>query len=159
LLPIAGSPHDYPLKVSDVRRLQEVDLILWVGPELETFLTRPINNLAGDKVMTVFHLPDLHWPAPLHRDHGVDAASAPDDKHAHHHHQDPHLWLDPRNAAVIARALADRLRVMQPASAEYFALKAAQFAKKVALLDRNLETRLSPVSRAGFAVYHDGYAH
>ena len=38
LLPVKASPHDYPLRVSDIRRLQDADLVLWVGPSLETFL-------------------------------------------------------------------------------------------------------------------------
>ncbi|SON49240.1 zinc ABC transporter substrate-binding protein ZnuA [Vibrio tapetis] len=32
------SPHDYALKPSDVKKLRSADLVIWVGPDLETFL-------------------------------------------------------------------------------------------------------------------------
>lgn len=38
------SPHDYALKPSDVRKLKSVDLLIWVGPGLESFLEGSLEN-------------------------------------------------------------------------------------------------------------------
>ncbi|MDF3013749.1 MAG: zinc transporter substrate-binding protein, partial [Cellvibrio sp.] len=62
LLPITASPHDYPLKMSDHKRLRAADMVLWIGPELESFLARPLANLPTDKLVTGYRLAGLHWP-------------------------------------------------------------------------------------------------
>ena len=40
LLPPGASPHNYALRPSDVRRVQSVDLLYWIGPDMESFLPR-----------------------------------------------------------------------------------------------------------------------
>lgn len=44
LLPAGASPHDYALKPSDVKKIHDADLVIWVGPELETFMARMLSN-------------------------------------------------------------------------------------------------------------------
>lgn len=41
----AGSPHTYSLTPSQATALQDADLIFWVGPEMETFLGKPIETI------------------------------------------------------------------------------------------------------------------
>lgn len=151
LLPVTASPHDYPLKMSDHKRLRAADLVLWVGPELESFLARPLANLAADKLITSYRLAGLHWPDEVASDH----------HHSNHTHlgKDPHLWLDPRNAVLISQALAARLAQLQPESAAVFRANAQRFAASVQLLDQQLAQQLAPVKAVGFAVYHEGYGH
>ena len=43
----AASPHDASLRPSDARALSAADLVIWVGPGLETFLSKPLGALAG----------------------------------------------------------------------------------------------------------------
>jgi zinc transport system substrate-binding protein len=152
LLPITASPHDYPLKMSDHKRLRAADLVLWVGPELESFLARPLANIAPGKLITSYQLTGLHWPE-----------ATTDDGHHHSNHahlgKDPHIWLDPRNAALISQALAARLAQLQPESAGVFHTNAQVFAASVELLDQQLAQQLAPVKSVGFAVYHEGYGH
>src|SRR5690606_13314775 len=54
LLPIQASPHDYALRASDMQRLHHADLVLWIGPELESFLQRPLDNIDVSKRMTIY---------------------------------------------------------------------------------------------------------
>lgn len=154
LLPVSASPHDYPLKMSDHKRLRAADLVVWIGPEMESFLARPLANLKQHQVLSAYQLPGLYWPEADALDH-------------HHHHQthaghegkDPHIWLDPRNAARIAQALAERLAQLQPDSAEQFRSNAQAFGESIRQLDEQLKQQLAPVKEVGFAVYHEGYGH
>ncbi len=152
LLPVTASPHDYPLKMSDHKRLRSADLVLWVGSELESFLARPLRNLAVSKLITSYELAGLDWPEKGSGDHH---------HHGNHKHsgKDPHIWLNPRNAVVISKALAARMAHLQPESAAIFRANAERFAAAVELWDRQLAQQLAPVKDVGFAVYHEGYAH
>ena len=40
LLPDGASEHDYSLRPSDVKRLQNADLVVWIGPEMEAFMDK-----------------------------------------------------------------------------------------------------------------------
>ena len=42
LLPTGASPHDFSLRPSDIRSINDADLVVWVGPELEGFMTKPL---------------------------------------------------------------------------------------------------------------------
>ena len=42
----AGSPHTYALKPSQAKALQDADLVFWVGPAIESFLEKPIKEVA-----------------------------------------------------------------------------------------------------------------
>lgn len=152
LLPITASPHDYPLKMSDHKRLRAADVVLWIGPEMESFLARPLGSLAAEKLITSYQLAGLHWPEAVEEDNH---------HHSNHVHlgKDPHIWLDPRNAILIAQALAARLAQLQPASATQFHTNAARFSAAVEQLDKQLNAQLKPVKEIGFAVYHEGYGH
>ncbi|XNN30394.1 metal ABC transporter solute-binding protein, Zn/Mn family [Escherichia coli] len=44
LLPDGASEHDYSLRPSDVKRLQNADLAFWVGPEMEAFMQKPVSD-------------------------------------------------------------------------------------------------------------------
>ena len=52
-------------------------------------------------------------------------------EHEHEGHDhgnfDPHLWLDPANAAAIANALAERLAIVEPGRAASFRANAERF--------------------------------
>ncbi|MAY62044.1 MAG: zinc ABC transporter substrate-binding protein [Rhizobiales bacterium] len=43
----ASSPHGYQLKPSQAGELQKADLVFWVGPELESFLVKPVETIAS----------------------------------------------------------------------------------------------------------------
>ena len=147
LLPATASHHNYPLKVSDYARLQKADVILWVGPELESFLQKPIANLPMAKIITAYGLVGMNWPIE------------PAEMHDHHHEHDPHLWLDPRNAILVAQALTAKLVQVDAANTTQYRANLALFVAKVTKLDQKLQVSLKPLAGVGFAVYHEGFGH
>jgi zinc transport system substrate-binding protein len=47
LIPGTASPHTFSLRPSDARTLAAADIVVWVGPVLETSLARPLASLSG----------------------------------------------------------------------------------------------------------------
>src|SRR5258708_29675435 len=96
---VAGgsSPHVYPLRPSDARKLDAADIVFWVGPILEGFLAKPISSLAGKaEIVELDRAPATH-PPPT-----GEGGDWEEDEHDHDHaptpsalEQDGHLWLDP----------------------------------------------------------------
>ncbi len=161
LLPANASPHEYPLKVSDMQRLEQADLVVWVGEELESFLRRPLHNLPEKRRMTLSALATLNWPGESHAGEVHKEEEHGHHEHGHHHHdgRDPHLWLNPENGGAIAVALAERLAERDPSQAEGYRARAQALMAELEALDQRLEALLHPLAERPFAVYHEGYSH
>ena len=52
LVPGGASPHDYNLRPSDARALNQAQVVFWIGPKLESVLVKPLHN-AKNKVWAV----------------------------------------------------------------------------------------------------------
>jgi zinc transport system substrate-binding protein len=44
----AGSPHTYSMRPSEAAMLERADVVFWVGPDLEMFLSGALGTLASD---------------------------------------------------------------------------------------------------------------
>ena len=155
-----ASPHIYALRPSDARALDQAAAVFWIGPELETFLVKPVANLSAKaKVVTITRLPGIKllrareggpWESDEH-DHGKADPGAPE--------IDAHLWLDPRNARRIVAAVAETLAAADPERAELYRRNAADTDRRLEALDRELDARLGPVRQVPFIVFHDAYQY
>ncbi|HBM48647.1 MAG TPA: ABC transporter substrate-binding protein, partial [Marinobacter sp.] len=54
LVPPGSSPHNYTMKPSQRRALEQADAIFWVGPEMETFLSRLLGGHEFDGRVVAF---------------------------------------------------------------------------------------------------------
>ena len=82
----AASPHSFSLRPSKARDLENADVIVWVGPQLETFLDKPIDTI-GNNAM-VLELAKAHDITTLPFREGVTFEG-----HSHgdeHHDDDEH---------------------------------------------------------------------
>lgn len=156
----AASPHAFALKPSDARALARADLIVWVGPELETFLRKPLDALAGKaRSLELIRAPGVQtvrmreggaWEA---HDHGPG-----DHGHSHAHGgPDGHIWLDPVNAKAMAAAIAGALVEIDPANAATYRANLADLTARLDALDAELRWTLEPVRTRPFIVFHDAY--
>lgn len=163
LLRANTSPHSYQLRPSDARSLSSADVIFWVGPELEMFLSSPLNNLApnANKVALV-NTPNLKLlPA---RTGGVwshdEKHSDEHDVHdAHNHLIDPHIWLSPNNARHIVSYVAQVLAETDPEHAELFKTNAQKLSEKLSALNDYGHNRIGSLTKIPFLVFHDGFRY
>ncbi|KZL25071.1 zinc ABC transporter substrate-binding protein ZnuA [Pseudovibrio sp. Ad37] len=93
----AGSPHTYSLRPSTARKIANADVVFWVGPQMESFLDTPLENLADNA--TIVTLKDAHGLTLLNfreggnfegHDHGTHAgeSAAEHAEHADEAHED-----------------------------------------------------------------------
>lgn len=173
------SPHDYAMKPSDAEALQRAAVVFWIGPELERFLEKPLETLAGNA--TVVPLEDapgvtrlkFREAGPLDADdddHGKpDHDTHAEDDYAHeaagghdghgHGDTDMHLWLDPINAKAFVRQIANALATADPNNAATYASNAGSLAQRLDALVVEVAAGLAPVAGRPFVVFHDGYQY
>ncbi|KAI2677732.1 zinc ABC transporter substrate-binding protein [Pseudomonas sp. TNT3] len=156
LLPPGASPHNYALRPSDVRKVQSVDLIYWIGPDMEGFLPRVLKGRTLPSV-AVQDLPDLKL-----RHFAEDSQSHTEepDEHDHDHRPgtlDAHLWLSPVNARVIATKMAADLSAADPANAARYQSNLKAFDERLDALDLRLKSRLAGIAGKPYFVFHEAF--
>ncbi len=129
LLPTTASPHDYQMRPSDMRKLQQADLFLWIGPQMERFLTRPLASaVAPHKRLALLDTPELslRYGGHQHDDHEAQGHEAqghevqdPDEQghHEPHHHEKSHSEQAVENAATQDPASLDPHIWLSPSNA------------------------------------------
>jgi zinc transport system substrate-binding protein len=164
LIPSTQSYHHFTLRPSNVRTLNSADLFVWVGPELETYLTGAVQAGRSDKpVLQILSLPDLRVHHIGDND-DVHVVVPEDGLHAGHHHKagvdiDPHVWLDTHNGLTIARAIAQSLGSADPANAAAYTQNLLQFEQALTQLELRLADTLNTSDSARYAVYHDAFGY
>lgn len=179
LLQGGESPHSYSMKPSQIKQLHEANLVIWVGPELETFLIKTIAGLpATTKVLNILET----GKNPFSKDklrllqvreghdweshhHGKEQETQ--DEHAQHENDnennkqaiDAHIWLDPMNAIAIVNLTATQLIELDPTHAVQYKNNAHSLIQQLTQLHQALTTQLAPVKQQPFIVFHDAYQY
>ena len=165
LLPDGASEHDYSLRPSDVKRLQNADLVVWIGPEMEAFMEKSVKNIPNAKQVTIAQLNDVK---PLlmkgadddDDDHGHnDAHGEKSDEHHHHGDYNMHLWLSPEIARASAVAIHDKLVELMPQSRAKLDANLKDFEAQLASTETQVGNELAPLKGKGYFVFHDAYGY
>ncbi|GAA3861322.1 zinc ABC transporter substrate-binding protein [Celeribacter arenosi] len=169
LLPPGASPHDFSLKPSQARTLQNADLIVWVGPDLAPWLGGVLGNVAQSADMVT--LSDAAGTRVLpYRDEALfddeehdDYGHETHDDHGHEahdgHDHDPHMWLDPENAKVWLVAIAEAMSEMDPENASTYKANAQTATDRIDETAVAIAKALAPVAEKRFVVFHDAYQY
>ena len=89
-----NSPHGFSLKPSHAKMLENADLVIWIGEDLEAFLEKPLDTIAKKakniEVMDLKGIKKLKFREKNifegHDDHGHDEHK----EHGHDEHKDEH---------------------------------------------------------------------
>ncbi len=146
LLSGGQSPHRYTLKPSDARNIQQADLIIWIGPEMESFLPR---------ILTASERPNIALLDLLK----TENKASHNHDHEAHAGRDPHLWLDPLLAKRVVQLIADRLSLLDPKHHGSYEENARTLQQRLDLLHHELESRLAPVRTTPYIAFHDAYGY
>ncbi|KGA42006.1 zinc ABC transporter substrate-binding protein ZnuA [Pectobacterium odoriferum] len=177
LLPDGASPHDYALRPSDVQRLQSADLVIWIGPEMESFLGKSLAKVSSAKQITLSALPaikselekeaghehqDGHEQAHDDHEKGHDHSHvAHDDGDGGHHHGEynMHIWLSPEMTKQAAIAIHAKLLELMPQNKDKLDANLLYFTDKIGQADEKIVKMLAPVQGKGYFVFHDAYGY
>lgn len=157
-----ASPHSYSLTPSDARLLNSADVFVRVSEQVEPFTRRIVSALPTTvEVVTLAETEGLRLLRLRYGGHF--------DEHAHEegaHDQEPaasaadgHVWLDPENAKLLAKRLAQVFAARWPQQAEIFAANAERFAKEIDVASEEIAAELEPVRDVPFVVFHDAYQY
>ncbi|MDR0807486.1 MAG: zinc ABC transporter substrate-binding protein ZnuA [Enterobacteriaceae bacterium] len=170
LLPDGASPHDYALRPSDVQKIRSADLVVWIGEDMEAFLTKSLQQVADKKQIELTELAaikpllskgDDDHGAEEHHETGHDHDKHEDhDEHEHHHGDyDMHIWMSPEIAKQSAIAIHDKLVELMPQNKDKLNDNLVQFEQHLEQTKGKITNIMHPLRGKGYFVFHDAYSY
>ena len=139
--------HDYTLNVSQVKAVENADLVIISGAGLEDFMA---DLLIGKEIVDastgIALLESCH-------DHDHEA------EHGHSHDSDSHIWLSPSNALIMAENICHGLMAKYPQHNEIFLTNLQALQQQLLQLQSYGQEQLSDLSFRDMITFHDGFAY
>ncbi|WP_408605364.1 zinc ABC transporter substrate-binding protein ZnuA [Candidatus Gullanella endobia] len=163
ILPDGSSPHDYSLRPIDVLRLKKADIFIWVGPELESFLSRLVLSMPANRRITLSSLPVVipllqKGSKELNKNHEHDITDNRFNRH-YHGEYNMHLWLSPNIAEYAAEAIYNHLLEFTPEKKQLLDENLRIFKYFLTKNNKNITKMLTSVRAKGYYVFHDAYGY
>ena len=166
-----GSPHNYTLRPSQRRALEQADAIFWVGPDVESFLTRLLaNNEFSGRTHQLMGQTDNHnghsgeeernnhSGTEEHSDHSAEQAQTDvDPNHDHATGDDPHTWVDPQLALEMARTIAQTLSNLDSTNAQAIQQNLQAFEQRLNAREASIREQLKPLQNRKLFSYHSAF--
>ena len=157
-----SNPHNFVLKPSHAKLLQDADIIFWIGEDLEAFMEKPLSSLAKDakkiSFMELGSIKKLKFRENNIFDHDDHDGHKEDDHDRHNHGEfDTHLWLDPVNAKEMVIEISHELSELDPANKNKYKANAD---KTIEVLDNLIKEVSQSLSKdISYVVFHDAYQY
>lgn len=150
-------PHYIQARPSLIAKIRKADLLICSGSELEVgwlpLLLRKGNNPTvqtgkpGNLMVSEF-VTRLEVPTSLDRSQG--------DQHAM---GNPHIQTDPRNIAIVARVIAQRLQQLDPANALAYSANLAAFEEKWREAITRWQQQAAPLRGKNVVLHHKSWTY
>jgi zinc transport system substrate-binding protein len=150
MVPPGASPHTYEPSPGQLRALSQTSLYLAVGTGIEfenawmetlTSVNRDMQVVDTSAGITLLST-------------GTGDITADDIIR-----YDPHVWLSPANARIIARNIADAYILYAPDDAAYFEAQFAAYDAKLASLDEEIHDTFTGTAKKTVLVYHPAWEY
>lgn len=152
-----SSPHNYSLTPSKRRALQSADIIFWVGPDMETFLSRLLTGEGFAERSVTLMQPDANNEGTNTEEHNQH----PGNGHSHEHHhaegEDPHIWVDPEQAITMAETIRDTLATLDGANKPALDRNLDIFRTSIEAKQAQIQKQLAPMQNASLFAYHSAF--
>jgi len=149
--------HHIEARPSLIARARNADLVVCSGSELEAgWLPLLLRQSGNERIQpgkpgyleTSQLVPRLEVPKVLDRSLGDIHAAG-----------NPHIHLDPRNIAIVAQVLGDRLAQLDPVNANDYRTRTAAFLARWRDATRRWEAEAAPLKGLTMVVYHKNMSY
>lgn len=159
----SNSPHNFSLKPSHAKMIEDAEIIFWVGEDLETFMIKPLESIANNATKVSFM--DLDNITKLKfKEENILEVEGYDDDHDDDDHDkhadgefDAHIWLDPKNAIEIVNEIAKTLSLKDPNNKNVYYSNAEKLNHSLNELIKKINLSINKDAR--FIVFHDAYQY
>ncbi len=145
LIPAGVNPHDYEPSARDITVVVESDIFIYNGAGMELWISNVLTNLRDTQVKTVNASERVQLMKVNHSKHSSS--------------YDPHTWLSPGNAILIAQEIRDALISIDPESKTYFNDNYQKLEQELIDLDESFKDSLADLQNKEFYISHAAFGY
>lgn len=135
--------HDYTLQSDQMRAIEHADYVVISGAGLEDFVSDAL--FAANNVIDASENISMHCNEHDHDDHT--------------HESDPHIWLSPVNAKMMANNICNGLSAAYPHYANIFKNNLTELEQKFDALSTYAAEQLNSITTRKIITFHDGFGY
>ena len=150
LLDNLQSPHDYSMKPSDRRRINQADIIIYASADIESFIPAIQNSLPQQKFIKLTNIPGLKL---------LETRAFDSHAQQHNHHIDGHIWLSIDNAIIISQYLSNEFIKQDPLNSERYRTNSNKQISKLRQLKKDIQQQVLPLRNQAFLMFHDAFQY
>jgi zinc transport system substrate-binding protein len=153
LIPPGGEVHSWQPSISDIAGAEEADLIIFNGAGLDHWMEEDIiRSIDPESKIIVQVSEDMDLIEMHEEDHAEEGE--------HEHGEgDPHIWVSPHTALIIANKIFMGLVEADPSNEDYYRGNWESFDEILSSLDEEYSSTLSSATRRKFFVTHSAYGY
>lgn len=157
LIPAGVEPHDWTPKAKDMKRIIQADVFIYNGAGFEGWVHNFLDTLDPND-----------GPMIVEASQGVNLIHTEHDEHEHHHDEhddhdhgdiDPHTWLSPLQAQVIAANVKEALKQVDPDHASAFEASFANVQSQLQEIDEQLRDIVANANLRTIFVSHESFGY
>lgn len=133
-------PHDFEPTANDIIKLENADVFVYNGANMEHWVDKVLNSLQSDKLITV-------------------EASSNVELISDEQKSDPHVWLSPKNAKIEADNIKKALIKADPQHADSYEKNYNDLALELDALDKEYSLTLNSLPKKDIVVAHRAYSY
>lgn len=146
IVPPGTSPHSFDISAETVKGLQDADVVFNIGHGVDDWMTSFQQAIPNVRVIGM--------------DKGITLREAVRNEHEdeeEHGGVDPHYWLDPNNAKIMAVTITDELIRLDPSHQEAYTERKDQFITKLEAQDILWKNQLAEFTKRDILTFHDAF--
>lgn len=171
LLPVGVEPHDWTPRSQDIVNTSKAQLFLYNGAGLEGWVPNFLKGLdSSSKVEAVEVSKGIDLIMTDEEDGHDHGGSGEEDHHeedTEHNsnssgdslHKDPHTWVSPKSAIIMARNIKDSLQSVDPEHKDGYEERYNKLAERLQALDSKFEQELTKLPNHKIVVSHQAFAY
>lgn len=142
MVPAGMEPHDWEPAATDIKNLEQADLFVYSGADMEDWTQKVLASLENKKLVSV----EASDGIKLRKGHSEGT-------------YDPHVWLYPLNAKKEMENIKDAYIKADPANKDYYENNYKTYAEKFDQLDKEYKDTLAALPHKDIVVSHEAFGY
>lgn len=160
LIPAGQNPHTYSPKPKTMTRLARSRLFFAVGLPIEDRLIQKVRSTKANlKIVRLDRGIDKRMMEDDEHEHGKEHGHAHGEGHGDAQGADPHIWLSPVNARIMAGTIAEALIEADPEREVLYRRNLGQLQESLDEVHRDIQQLLKPLKGKTFYVFHPAFGY
>jgi len=156
ILPPGASPHTYEVSPSQINEVQGAKLFFTIGGEVDAWAKDIANVIDNVQIVELNELLQLKPFGSFNSNHvSLDEPVSGDTKAD----MDPHTWLDPDNAEIMAEKIAVYLEEVDFINKDYYENNAQDFVANLKMKDQQWQDKMENLTKKDLVVFHDAWGY